>query len=147
MKDYYAILEVHPSASAKVIAAAYRELSKSRHPDAGGSAEKFRELKEAYETLKNPEARRQYDLAFSGRNGHTQPPPNPPGGAHKVRRWVNGLGFVEMDAEEVAGFPGTAFGGGPTGYAEVDELARAAASQVGHQIVNLLIDNFFMRRR
>ncbi|NJM88041.1 MAG: J domain-containing protein [Hydrococcus sp. RU_2_2] len=65
--SYYAILGLHPSASAIEIRRAYRELSKRYHPDttelpAPMATDKFRQLNEAYATLSSPERRSLYDL-------------------------------------------------------------------------------------
>jgi DnaJ-domain-containing protein 1 len=65
--SYYAILGVHPSASAIEIRRAYRELSKRYHPDTTDlpsqmATDKFRQLNEAYATLSSPERRSLYDL-------------------------------------------------------------------------------------
>lgn len=61
-KDYYSILGVRKNASKAKIKSAYRELAKKYHPDSkDGSAEKFKEINEAYEVLKDPEKRAKYD--------------------------------------------------------------------------------------
>lgn len=63
-KDYYKILGVDPSADDKAIKQAYRRLARKYHPDvskAKGSAERFKEINEAYEALSDPEKRRRYD--------------------------------------------------------------------------------------
>ncbi len=67
--SYYALLGLHPSASAIEIRRAYRELSKRYHPDttdlpADVATEKFRKLNEAYATLSNPERRTLYDRSI-----------------------------------------------------------------------------------
>ncbi len=70
-KDYYEILGVPRDASQEEIKRAYRRLAKKYHPDVakdGGSAEKFKEIAEAYEVLSDPEKRAQYD-----RFGHVGP--------------------------------------------------------------------------
>ena len=65
--SYYALLGLHPSASAIEIRRAYRELSKRYHPDTTElptaiATAKFQQLNEAYATLSNPERRLTYDL-------------------------------------------------------------------------------------
>jgi DnaJ-class molecular chaperone len=57
----YKFFDVGPNASINEIQAAYRKLSKSYHPDGGGSAELFRELRDAYSTLCDPIQRAEYD--------------------------------------------------------------------------------------
>jgi curved DNA-binding protein len=63
-KDYYAALGVNREASPDVIKAAYRRLARKYHPDVSrepNAEEKFKNLQEAYEVLKDPEKRRAYD--------------------------------------------------------------------------------------
>ncbi|MGC9046703.1 MAG: DnaJ C-terminal domain-containing protein [Minisyncoccia bacterium] len=62
MKDYYKILGVDKNASEEDIKKAFRRLAHKYHPDkAGGNAEKFKEINEAYQVLSNKEKRAQYD--------------------------------------------------------------------------------------
>ena len=61
MKDYYKILGVSENADNKQIHSAFKELAKKHHPDRGGDAEKFKEINEAYDTLKNEEKRNEYE--------------------------------------------------------------------------------------
>jgi hypothetical protein len=65
-KDYYKILQVDPSAEPEVIAAAYRRLSLKYHPDNNKAADatlRMQEINEAYNILKEPAQREQYDRA------------------------------------------------------------------------------------
>ncbi len=79
---HYALLGLHPSASAIEIRRAYRQLSKCYHPDttdlpAASATAKFQQLNEAYATLSNPERRMQYDIKIGySRLYVVQAPPN-----------------------------------------------------------------------
>lgn len=62
MTDFYSALGISKTATQDEIKKAYRKLANTWHPDKeGGDEEKFKEIKEAYETLSNENARRQYD--------------------------------------------------------------------------------------
>jgi len=64
-KDYYKILGVSKKASQEEIKKAYRKLAVKYHPDKNSgdkrAEERFKELSEAYEVLRNPEKREKYD--------------------------------------------------------------------------------------
>ncbi len=79
-KDYYAIMGVARDASADEIKKAYRKLARKYHPDVSreaGAEEKFKEVSEAYETLKDPEKRAAYDQLGRHRPGEDfRPPPD-----------------------------------------------------------------------
>jgi DnaJ-class molecular chaperone len=61
--DYYAILGIDRNAEAEEIRKAYRKLAQLCHPDKSGKedASRFREIRQAYETLSDPQARAAYD--------------------------------------------------------------------------------------
>jgi len=79
-KDYYGILGVERTAGAEDIKKAYRKLARKYHPDVSSDPEgeeKFKEVAEAYEALKNPEKRAAYDQLGSYQPGQDfQPPPD-----------------------------------------------------------------------
>ena len=79
-KDYYVILGVHRNASSEEIKKAYRKLAHKYHPDVSkdpAGEEKFKEVAEAYETLKSPEKRAAYDQLGTHPTGEDfQPPPD-----------------------------------------------------------------------
>jgi curved DNA-binding protein len=59
--DYYSLLGVTKNASDSDIKQAYKKLAMQHHPDRGGDANTFTQINEAYNTLKDPAARQQYD--------------------------------------------------------------------------------------
>jgi len=61
MKNFYDTLGVAETASEKEIKEAFKSLAKKHHPDRGGDEKKFKEINEAYDTLKNTEKRQEYD--------------------------------------------------------------------------------------
>ena len=83
-KDYYNVLGVKKGVTADEIKKAYRKLARKYHPDANldnpAAEEKFKEIGEAYEVLKDPQKRQRYDqlganwkqYANAGRPGRGQ---------------------------------------------------------------------------
>jgi curved DNA-binding protein len=61
MKNYYDILGVDEKATSADITKAFKELAKKHHPDRGGDKDKFQEINEAHDTLKNSQKRHDYD--------------------------------------------------------------------------------------
>ncbi len=78
-QDYYAILGVERGADADQIKQAYRKLARKFHPDVSKEPDaehKFKEMREAYETLKDPEKRKAYDdLGRHAPGEEFRPPP------------------------------------------------------------------------
>lgn len=120
-RDYYEILGVPRTASAAEIKRAYRQLARKHHPDLAPAseraqaAERFKEINEAYEVLRNPDNRTKYDaLGADWKSGADFTPPP-------------GTGWRPADAserEELGGFSdffASLFGqsGGPAGRSGV----------------------------
>ncbi|MCM3761525.1 molecular chaperone DnaJ [Alkalihalobacillus oceani] len=70
-RDYYEVLGVDQNASVDEVKKAYRKLARKYHPDVNKEAdaeEKFKEVKEAYDTLSDPQKKARYDQF-----GHADP--------------------------------------------------------------------------
>ena len=77
--DYYAALGVERGASQEEIKKAYRRLAQKYHPDVSKepeAEERFKQIAEAYATLKDPEKRAAYDALGARPQGEEfRPPP------------------------------------------------------------------------
>src|SRR5207302_10692260 len=112
MADYYEVLSIERTASEDEIKGAYRKLAMRWHPDRNNgskeSEEKFKELTEAYDVLRDPQKRAAYDrYGEAGLRG-------------------GGGGFHHVDLSEALGIFMRDFGG----FGGLDELfgARGASS-------------------
>lgn len=77
LRDFYEVLGVSKNAPSDDIKKAYRKLAVKYHPDKNpgddAAAESFKEAATAYNTLSDPEKRKEYNRF--GHNAHRQPPP------------------------------------------------------------------------
>lgn len=108
-RDYYRIMGVARDATQEEIKRAYRRLARKYHPDVSKEAdaeERFKEVGEAYEVLKDPEKRAAYDqLGADWKAGQEfRPPPD----------WDAGFEFSGGDFRD-------AFGAGGGGYSDFFE--------------------------
>ena len=67
--DYYEVLQISPRAEMETVRRVFKLLATRVHPDnpVTGDAEQFRVLKQAYETLSDPDRREHYDLVYEQR--------------------------------------------------------------------------------
>lgn len=110
-RDLYDILGVSRTASADDIKSAYRKLARKFHPDvnkAADAAEKFKEVQDAYDTLSDPQKRRDYD-----QYGHSGAPRGGGGRGGQHYTWSSGGGGGggEVDMEDLSSVFETFFGG------------------------------------
>ncbi|GEA49855.1 molecular chaperone DnaJ [Vibrio inusitatus NBRC 102082] len=106
-RDFYDILGVGKGSSKKEIKKAYKKLASRYHPDknqAPSASEKFKAVKEAYETLSDQDKRAQYDQyghaafddSFHSRQQQYQRDPNRSGFAHSSGTHQGFGGFEGM---------------------------------------------------
>jgi curved DNA-binding protein len=95
-KDYYEVMGVPRGASQDDIKRAYRKLARKFHPDVSkekNAEDRFKELQEAYEVLKDPEKRVAYDqLGANWRQGQEFRPPPDWGKGFEFSRGGSGSG-------------------------------------------------------
>jgi curved DNA-binding protein len=116
-KDYYAILGVERGASQDEIKKSYRKLAQKYHPDVSkekDAKERFQEVSEAYQTLKDPEKRAAYDQLGSGYQPGQEFRP-PPGWEQQFRAQggEGAFSFEDVDLGDL--FEGLFGGGGGRG--------------------------------
>ena len=108
-RDYYEVLGINKTASAKEIKSAYRKLAKQYHPDRNkeaGAETKFKEVQEAYEILSDERKKAAYDqYGHAGTQSF--------GGGQGFEGNFNGFDFSDMGSinEIFEQFFGGSFGG------------------------------------
>ncbi|HRX69945.1 MAG: DnaJ domain-containing protein [Candidatus Competibacteraceae bacterium] len=141
-KDYYQILGVNRDASEEAIKKAYRRLARKYHPDVSkesSAEERFKEVAEAYEVLRDKEKRAAYDrLGSNWRAGQEfRPPPGwqgRGGGSH-----THAGGFSSRDFSD---FFESLFGGmgGRGGFSGMGGMGGGFATAGQDQTIGLEIN-------
>lgn len=114
-QDYYKVLGVARTATASDIKKAYRKLARKYHPDVNpddtSAEEIFKEVREAYDVLSEPEKRQHYDqLGVNWKAGAAfTTPPNWEGGRGEVDEMGNRYG-AGHGAGDFSDFFATLFG-------------------------------------
>lgn len=112
-KDYYKILGVKRDASEADIKKAYRVLARKYHPDVSkesNAEEKFKEVAEAYEVLKDKEKREAYDQLGRYQQGQDfRPPPD------WEQRFSHGGGHTDFGGVDLGDLFAELFGGARAG--------------------------------
>lgn len=128
-KDYYAILGVAPTATAKEITSAYRKLARKFHPDANSgdaaAEERFKAISAAYDVIGDEARRKEYDQvrAMGPMSGMGHMGGHGPGGFDGMRFSGNLsdlLGNLFGRGEESGFGPGGPFSRGPQRGADLE---------------------------
>ena len=115
-KDYYEVLGVSRTASPEEIKKSYRKLAHQYHPDVSKDPDgeaKFKEVAEAYATLKDKEKREAYDQLGKHSGGEEFSPPPNWGTQGNAQRYA----FDDLDLSDLFSSFGSSSGGSRQGHA------------------------------
>ncbi len=136
-KDYYKVLGVARDVSQDNLKKSYRKLARKYHPDVSKIAnaeEKFKDVGEAYEALKDPDKRAQYDQ-FGSDYQHGQSFNPPPG-------WNQGRPGMGGQNNNFSSFFESMFSGGGQGQGPGGDNFFAPGEDVNAKITISLEDAF-----
>lgn len=69
MTTHYELLKIHRSSTQDEVRDAYLRLARKEHPDVGGTSDTFHDAHEAYQMLRNPTTRQQYNAWLDEKYG------------------------------------------------------------------------------
>jgi len=148
-KDYYKVMGVARDASQEDIKRAYRKLARKYHPDVSkekDAEEKFKELQEAHEVLKDAEKRAAYDqLGADWRQGQDFRPPPDWGKGFEFSRGPGGRRAPGGGAGDFSDFFSELFGerspfGQASGGGRPGRAGRGFATQGQDHVARVEID-------
>jgi curved DNA-binding protein CbpA len=84
--DHYALLDLAPGVDAEEVEEAYRRKVRTAHPDAGGDAERFQQIRTAREVLTDDDVRVLYDAEWTLAHARMEPWPDTPGAHGRAER-------------------------------------------------------------
>ncbi|HEY0963734.1 MAG TPA: DnaJ C-terminal domain-containing protein [Pseudomonadales bacterium] len=155
-KDYYEIMGVDEKATADDIKKAYKRLARKYHPDVSkekNAEQRFKDVGEAYEVLKDPDKRREYDnlraYGARGGNGQFKPPPGwspGSGGAYEGAGFGDAEGFsdfFEAMFGRGGGFRRGGFGGGDFGAGGNDGASMRMRGEDAHVELPLFLEEAY----
>jgi hypothetical protein len=126
--DYYKVLQVDPSAEPEVIEASYRALSKKYHPDrnsAPGASGRMSQINTAYDVLRDPSKRQDYDQLRNAARFVSHTPTNRPtsspvsSATSPVSRPTSSTTGYNNGTRPTSGYAGNAATGNGNGSANV----------------------------
>jgi DnaJ-class molecular chaperone len=123
MTKSYGVLGIKKDATQDEIKSAYKKKAQEHHPDNGGDVEKMKEINEAWDNLKTPEKRAQYDSSESSFQGYST------------------RGFNR-------GFDGDIYGMDSDEFTEIlrkmtEQFARSRANEDIHYVANLSLEEIY----
>lgn len=142
-KDYYQILGISRDADQAEVKKAYRKLARKYHPDVSKEAdaeEKFKEVNEAYEALKDPEKRSAYDRVGSNwKSGQDfTPPPD-----WESQFDFGGGGYTSANADHFSSFFESLFGGGPSFQQRPRQPSHRQKGQDIHAKISINVEDAY----
>lgn len=142
-KDYYTTLGVSRDAKEDEIKRSYRKLARKYHPDVSkepNAEEKFKEVQEAYEVLKDAKKRAAYDqLGSQWKSGQDfRPPP----GWQGFKDYEGGV-YEDVDMGNFSDFFSSIFGGGGASRAHAGRRTYQQAGRDEHAKITISLEDAY----